>query len=79
MGQGIDLARGEAPVHAQILDDFKDQLLIVMVKKIRDLQVANGSSSIVEIPVSDVDATGSYLLAFGIENNTFQFELRKKQ
>ena len=40
MGKGIDLARGidletgGIGLHADVLDDFKDQLLIVLLKRI---------------------------------------------
>lgn len=32
MGQGINLARDQAPEHCALLDDLKDQLLIVLIK-----------------------------------------------
>ena len=70
MGRGIDLARGEAPLHARVLDDFKDQLLIAFLRRM-------GGN--VEIPVSEVDETGGYLLAFSINEGVFHFELRRKQ
>ncbi len=71
MGKGIDLARPDAPEHAAVLDDFKDQLLIVFLRRL---------GSTVSIPLSEVDDTGGELLAFRIdENKVFHFELRKKQ
>ena len=40
MGKGIDLARGAAPEHAALLDDLKDQLLIVFLKRLGGAQEA---------------------------------------
>ena len=71
MGAGIDAARPLAPEHAAVLDDFKDQLLIVLLKRL---------GGTVSIPVAEVDDTGQDLFAFRIdENRVFHFELRKKQ
>ena len=74
MGKGIDLARAAAPEHAAMLDDFKDQLLIALVKRL-------AKDGVLEVPVAEVDATGQDLLAFGLRegNTVFRFELRKKQ
>lgn len=70
MGKGIDAARDEAPEHAAVLDDFKDQLLIVFLRRL---------GGKVAIPVSEVDDTGGYVGAFSINDGVFNFELRKKQ
>jgi hypothetical protein len=71
MGKGIDLARADAPLHAAVLDDFKDQLLIVLLKRL---------GGIVSIPLAEVDDTGQNAVAFRIdENKVFHFEVRKKQ
>lgn len=70
MGKGIDLARSNAPEHAAVLDDLKDQLLLVFLKRL---------GGTVDIPVTEVDATGGYLGAMSINNGVFHFELRKKQ
>ena len=51
MGKGIDLARAAAPEHAAMLDDFKDQLLIVLVKRL-------AKDGVLEVPVAEVDDTG---------------------
>lgn len=70
MGKGIDAARAFAPEHTAVLDDFKDQLLIVFLKRL---------GGMVSIPVAEVDDTGQDLFAFRIdENNVFHFELGKK-
>jgi hypothetical protein len=70
MGKGIDLARPGAPLHAQVMDDFKDQLLLAFVRRL---------GGKVSIPVAEVDETGRFVLAFRIEGGSFHFELRKKQ
>lgn len=72
MGKGIDLARPDAPEHAEVLDDFKDQLLIVLVKRL---------GGIVSIPVAEADDTGQDTLVFNITGDPprFNFFTRKKQ
>lgn len=69
MGKGIDLARMDAPEHADLLDSLKDQLLIVFLKRL-------GGSA--DFPVSEVDDTGGDMLAFSVRDRTFHFEIRKK-
>jgi hypothetical protein len=69
MGKGIDMARPHAPLHAAVLDDFKDQLLIVLMKRL---------GRKVSIPLTEVDDTGGDLLHFAIVDGVFHFELRKK-
>lgn len=70
MGKGIDAARAHAPLHAAVLDDFKDQLLLVLIKRL-------GSPLV--IPIAEVDDTSQDLLAFKVEGKAFHFELRKKE
>lgn len=72
MGQGIDLAKQDSPEHAAVMENFRDQLLIALVQKL---------GSKVTIPVSDIDATGGYLLLMAVnpETREFQLEARKKQ
>lgn len=73
MGKGIDMARAAgAGLHADVLDSFKDQLLIVFLKRLQ----ARGDD--LRFPVSEVDGTGRDLLSFRIENGVFQFVLGKK-
>ena len=55
MGKGIKLAR-QIPgheLHAQVLDDFKDQLLIVLMKRLAD------KDGRVVIPVAETDNTAA--------------------
>jgi hypothetical protein len=70
MGKGTDLARQDAPEHAQVMDDFKDQLLIALLNRL---------GPTVTIPVSEVDDTGKYIVAFSVNDGVFNFEVRKKQ
>lgn len=69
MGKGIDLAREAAPLHTAVLDDFKDQLLIVFLKRL---------GGQVSIPLAEVDDTGQDMFAFSVVDKVFHFELRKK-
>lgn len=72
MGKGIDAARDDAPIHAAVLDDLKDQLLIVLMKRLAD------SDGKVSIPVHEVNNTSMDLLSFNVRNDVFNFELSKK-
>lgn len=78
MGKGIDLARPTAPIHAAALDDLKDQLLIVFLKRLRAL------GHPLDFPLSEIDDTGGDLLAFSIRDDpqrgqrVFHFDLRRK-
>jgi hypothetical protein len=69
MGKGIDLARKGAPLHAAVMDDFKDQLLIAFLRRL---------GNAVSIPVKEVDETGQYDLAFSVRDGIFHFELKEK-
>jgi len=69
MGKGIDLARPDAPLHAEVLDNFKDQLLIVLIRRLGET---------VSVPIDEVDDTGRFMLAFSIHDGAFHFKLRRK-
>jgi hypothetical protein len=69
MGKGIDIARADAPEHAAVLDDFKDQLLIVLLNRL---------GGKVSIPVAEVDATGQFVGAFSVNDGVFHFTVSKK-
>ena len=70
MGHGIDLARAVNPEHAALLDDLKDQLLIVFLKRL---------GGRVEIPVQELDDTGMDLLSFRVDaHGLFHFALSRK-
>lgn len=74
MGQGTNGARAASPnnIHADLIDDLKDQLLIVLLKRLQD------KDGKVSIPVAEVDDTGKDLVAFSINDGVFNFQLRKK-
>lgn len=72
MGKGIDMARAAgAGIHADVLDDFKDQLLVVLLKRL----AKNGE---VAIPVSEVDDTGHDIVSFSVNDGIFNFVVSKK-
>lgn len=67
--KGIDLARADNPEHADMLETFKGQLLIAFVRRL---------GGRVDIPVSEVDETGGFSLAFSIVDGVFHFRLEQK-
>lgn len=74
MGKGTDAARAAgAGLHADVIDDFKDQLLLVLIKRL-----AGADGSLV-LPVAEIDNTGNDLLAFRIVDGAFYFQLERKQ
>lgn len=74
MGKGIDAVRADAPEHAAVMDEFKDQFIIVALKRLRKL----GDNLV--FPIAEVDDTGQDMLAFRIdEQKNFHFVLEKKQ
>jgi hypothetical protein len=73
MGKGIDMARtAGAGIHADVLDDLKDQLLVVFLKRLQAL----GHN--LQFDVSEVDDTGRDIVSFRIEGSVFHFEMSKK-
>lgn len=75
MGSGRKIAQQLDPsdAHAAMLDDFMDQLMIVLLKRLAD---KDGN---VSIPVAEVDATGSSIVSFNVRDGVFNFEVRNKQ
>jgi hypothetical protein len=69
MATGIDLARVDAPEHAAVIEHFKEQLLIVFLKRL---------GGKVSIPVAEADDTGGDMLAFNIVDGVFNFEIKRK-
>lgn len=75
MGKGISVARAAgAGIHADVLDDLKDQLLVVFLKR---LQILGHSLT---FPVAEIDDTGRDVVSFRVDPITrdFHFELGKK-
>lgn len=74
MGKGIDMARAGAPAHAQLMEDFRDQLLIVLLKRLAD------ASGKLVIPVAETDDTAQDLVSVRLtDDNCFEFTLSKKE
>ena len=71
MGKGIDAAREFSKEHTDLLDDLKDQLLIVFLKRL---------GGRVEIPIAEVDDTTQDMLVFRLllGHKSFLFEIKKK-
>lgn len=70
MGSGIDAARPHAPLHAAVMDNFKDQLILVLIERL---------GGKVTIPVAEVDNTGGKLLTMSITDGNFNLNLERKQ
>lgn len=71
MGSGTDAARaGGLNLHADMIDDLKDQLLIAFLKRL-------GGN--IKISVAEIDATGSYVCSMSVTDGNFNFVLEKKQ
>jgi len=70
MGSGIDIAKADSPLHAQVLENFRDQLLIALLRR-------NGP--IVTVPIAEVDETGGYVVLMSVADGNFNFEVRRKQ
>jgi len=73
MGVGIDAARPDAPEHAAVLDTFKEQLLIALLRRL-----TKGGGQF-HIAVAELDRTGEFVVAMRVDNGVFHFEVRKKQ
>lgn len=70
MGKGTDMARElGGGLHADAMDDFKDQLLIVFLKRL---------GGKVSIPVTEMDDTGQDNLTLSVVDGVFHMETRKK-
>ena len=68
--KGSDLARAiGTTVHADVIDAFKEQLLIVFLKRL---------GGKVSIPLAEVDDTGQDDFAFNVIDGVFNFEIRMK-
>ncbi len=82
MGTGIDAAREEGPAHAALMDNMKDQLILVLFRRLgRALNLSSGTTQEFIIPVAEVDGTGGLVLSFKVdfEKRDFIFSLSKKQ
>lgn len=73
MGKGIDACKGTAPEHAALMENFRDDLLIIIMRR---LGAKTGGK--VQIPVSEVDGAGRFALAYSVRDGVFHFEVREK-
>lgn len=75
MGKGTDAARaalGGENIHADVIDDFKDQLLIACLNRLKD---ANG---FVRFPASEIDDTGRFIVSMAVDDGLlFKVELKQ--
>jgi len=69
MGSGINAAKELSPEAAQAMENFRDQLMIVLLQRLGDK---------VSIPVAEVDNTGGHLVTMKVENGVFNIEVIKK-
>lgn len=74
MGQGQKLAQELDPSkpHAEAMENFRDQLLIVCMKRLAD---KNGK---IDISLKEMDDTYQDILKFSVKDSIFHFELHKK-
>ena len=70
MADGMNAARPLAPEHVALLENLRDQLLIVFLKRL------GGRAS---IPVAEIDDTDNDLFVFSIVNGKFYFEIQQKE
>lgn len=70
MGKGVEQARlAGAGIHADVIDDFKDQLLIAFLRRL---------GGTISIPVKEVDETGRYVCSLSVIDGNFNFTLTTK-
>lgn len=79
MGEGTRLARqadiqmGGTGATADLMDTFKEQVLVACLKRLRD-----GAGN-VTIPVSEIDGTGDVMVMLSVRDGVFHFEVKRKQ
>lgn len=68
MGSGINAARALDPIAARLMEDLRDQLLIVFLERLGGAQ---------SIRVAEVDATGGKVLRIAVDqaNRIFHFDV----
>lgn len=71
MGTGIDAALGDNPELRATMENLRDQLLLVLLRRL-------GGKA--RIPVSEIDQTGQYIMEMQLdpEGRSLTFTLRKK-
>jgi hypothetical protein len=70
MGKATDAARAAgATIHADVIDAFKEQLLIVFLNRL---------GGRVSVPVCEVDATGGFVVSLNVVDGVFNFVVERK-
>lgn len=71
MGSGIDLAKEDNPEAAALMENMRDQLLIVLLNRL---------GGELTVPISEVDGTGGYTMSLSVDPQarTFTFKTDKK-
>lgn len=73
MGQGLEVCRADAPAHVEFIDEIKDQLLIVLMKR------CAGISGTLTIPADEFSDVSQDLLEFHTtEDGALHFVVKKK-
>ncbi len=70
LAKDFDIADVFSEEHAALIEEFKDQLLIVLINRL-------GGN--ITIPVAEIDATGGFLLSLNAVGSAFNFSISKKQ
>jgi len=70
MGEGTDAARSISPIHAAVMDNLKDQLLLVFLRRL---------GGKISIPLEEIDNTDSLIMTLRVDKDSvFHFELKQK-
>ena len=67
-----DKVRQTSPVHADVMEMFKEQLLIVLLRRL------GADEHVIKIPIAEVDDTGRVNLSFCVVDGQFEFTLTRK-
>jgi hypothetical protein len=77
MGNGRDIARSLSPdsPHHDLLENMRDQLVIVLPKRLMD------KDGLVRVPIEEVDGTGGSVVSFSVDHmaREFKFVVSRKQ
>lgn len=71
MGTGIDAALGDNPEMRAAMENLRDQLLLVLLRRL---------GGEVNVPVAEIDRTGQYTMEMQLDSThgIFTFTVRKK-
>jgi hypothetical protein len=74
MGLGIDLAKEDSPDHAEVMENFRDQLLVTLIKR----EVERSGNGKAVITLDEVDSNGSINVSMAVVDGSFEFEIKRK-